>query len=378
MGLAVTISGLGNVLLPLAVSFLLRYYTASQTMLIMAALVLHCVPASLLLQPVLWHRVPVKEQAPLLPQEGDDALQTVPRRTRTATLTSVDVGNSLFAVADGDHDDQYQQRPPKLGRSVSQQRKTSDQIKEEDTNSLENISLTIRDDSSSDGNEEFDASAESQSPEQGQENKSCFGKIVDLFDLDLLTNPTYVITAAGIALAFCAEINFFLLTPVIFKELHGFDTYQIAKYQSSLATTDLIFRLLAPYIAEFLKLSNRSMYLISIVGLSLFRALVMIFLEYEYVMVMGLFLGMAKGVRTVFMPLILPAIVPLHRLPSAIGLSMLMKSIAFMTLGPVFGSIKDVTGSFVYVVVAINVVAMLTAVVWLTKDFCFKKKPTED
>jgi hypothetical protein len=65
---------------------------------------------------------------------------------------------------------------------------------------------------------------------------------VDFFDLDLLCMPNYVITAAGIAVAFCAEINFMLLTPVIFKELHKFSTFQIAKYQSCLAAVDIVFR----------------------------------------------------------------------------------------------------------------------------------------
>jgi len=128
------------------------------------------------------------------------------------------------------------------------------------------------------------------------------------------------------------------------------------------------FRLMSPYIGELLKLSNRTMYLASIIILSLCRArkiilyshiyyyfklnktfqfqvkkrnifpVIMSFLEYKYVMVIGMFLGMAKGVRTVFMPLILPSLVPLHRLPAAIGLLMVMKAIAFLTLGPLFGN----------------------------------------
>jgi hypothetical protein len=65
----------------------------------------------------------------------------------------------------------------------------------------------------------------------------------------------------------------------------------------------------------------------------------MIFLEYEYVVAIGMFLGMAKGLRTVFMPLILPSMVPLHRLPAAMGLLMVMKAIAFLVLGPIFGNL---------------------------------------
>jgi hypothetical protein len=41
------------------------------------------------------------------------------------------------------------------------------------------------------------------------------------------------------------------------------------------------------------------------------------------------------------------------------------------------GTIKDVTGSFVYVVIAINVLTMITAAVWLSKDLFCKEKPKE-
>ncbi|XP_059479595.1 monocarboxylate transporter 5-like [Neocloeon triangulifer] len=373
MGLAVTISGVGTVVMPLTVSFLLQHYTPGDTMLIVAALMLHCVPASLLLQPVLWHKIPAPEQTDAQKETKDVAQPLVVKRKRTTTLTSVDVGNSIFSVADGDHDDHSPKlsNRKKYGRSVSQQRQTSQNDCESGEDSIVTGSLKDFDDEQSlaDVKEE-----DENAPKMVEHKKTFFAKVVAFFDLDLLSNPAYVITSAGIALAFCAEINFFLLTPVIFKEVHGFDTYQIAKYQSSLAAVDLVFRLLAPYIGEFLKFSNRNMYLISIIQLSLFRALIMIFLDYEYVIAIGIFLGMAKGVRTVFMPLILPALVPLHKLPSAIGLLMVMKSIAFMTLGPVYGRIRDVTGSFIYVVIAINFFTMLTALIWLVKDYCCRKK----
>lgn len=114
MGLAMTISGLGTVLMPLTVSYLLQIYTPEQTMLIVAALMLHCVPASLLLQPVQWHMRPVPDQkhqiSPVPPVEH--------KRTRTVTVTSVDVGHSLFTVTD---EHQKETVPRALARSISLQ-----------------------------------------------------------------------------------------------------------------------------------------------------------------------------------------------------------------------------------------------------------------
>lgn len=111
MGLAMTISGLGTVLMPLTVSYLLQIYTPEQTMLIVAALMLHCVPASLLLQPVRWHMRPVPDQKLVPPVEH--------KRTRTLTVTSVDVGHSLFTTVTDEH--QKETGPRALARSISLQ-----------------------------------------------------------------------------------------------------------------------------------------------------------------------------------------------------------------------------------------------------------------
>ena len=116
MGLALTISGLGTVLMPLTVSYLLQIYTPDQTMLIVAALMLHCVPASLLLQPVRWHMRPVPDhQVTLKPP----VLQPLHKRKRTLTVTSVDVGHSLFTVTDGHQSENGVHRG--LARSISLQ-----------------------------------------------------------------------------------------------------------------------------------------------------------------------------------------------------------------------------------------------------------------
>jgi MFS family permease len=116
MGLALTISGLGTVLMPLTVSYLLQIYTPDQTMLIVAALMLHCVPASLLLQPVRWHMRPVPDQQ--IPLKPAPVVQPH-KRTRTLTVTSVDVGHSLFTVTDGHQNENRVHRG--LARSVSLQ-----------------------------------------------------------------------------------------------------------------------------------------------------------------------------------------------------------------------------------------------------------------
>lgn len=48
-------------------------------------------------------------------------------------------------------------------------------------------------------------------------------------------------------------------------------------------------------------------------------------------------IGLGKGLRTVFMALVIPSHVPLHRLPAASGLQLLFAGIFYFVMGPVVG-----------------------------------------
>lgn len=54
-------------------------------------------------------------------------------------------------------------------------------------------------------------------------------------------------------------------------------------------------------------------------------------------LIVGLGLGAAKGVRTVYMSLVIPSYVPLERLASASGIQMVTNGIILMCLGPIIG-----------------------------------------
>lgn len=54
-------------------------------------------------------------------------------------------------------------------------------------------------------------------------------------------------------------------------------------------------------------------------------------------LIVGLALGVAKGVRTVYMSLVIPSYVPLERLASASGIQMVTNGIILMVFGPIIG-----------------------------------------
>lgn len=59
--------------------------------------------------------------------------------------------------------------------------------------------------------------------------------------------------------------------------------------------------------------------------------------NYKSMLFVCVALGIAKGVRTVYMQLVIPSHVPLERLAAAGGLQMVVNGLVIMSLGPVVG-----------------------------------------
>lgn len=48
-------------------------------------------------------------------------------------------------------------------------------------------------------------------------------------------------------------------------------------------------------------------------------------------------IGMNKGLRTIFIALVIPSHVPLHKLPGATGIQLLFAGIFYLSVGPIIG-----------------------------------------
>lgn len=187
--------------------------------------------------------------------------------------------------------------------------------------------------------------------------------IVNIFDLDLLRDPIYLNMMLGLSIAIFAEINFSLLTPFILNDMN-YNTDQIASVMSALALTDIIFRFLAPYIGEAMKQPPRIMYMISLSLLIISRSFVFVVGTYTGMLIVGIMLGVAKGIRTVYMSLVIPEYIPIDRLASASGIQMVTNGMILMAAGPLLGWIRDVTGSYLRCIIIINMVTLTALCMW--------------
>ncbi|CAH2062937.1 unnamed protein product, partial [Iphiclides podalirius] len=98
--------------------------------------------------------------------------------------------------------------------------------------------------------------------------------------------------------------------------------------------------------------------------------------SYSVVLSVAVIIGFGKGLRTVFMALVIPTHVPLHKLPGATGIQLITAGIVYLALGPVVGWIKDNTTTAV-TLHCLNIFTWLTAISWGLEKYISSKRQNE-
>lgn len=163
-----------------------------------------------------------------------------------------------------------------------------------------------------------------------------WARFVRVFDLGLLSDKIYLNMMVGIAIAVFAEINFSLLTPFILNEFK-YTTDQIATFMSTLAVVDIFCRFASPFIGDFLKQPPRVMYMYALLMLIITRTGLLFARSYHEILYVAMGLGLAKGVRSVYMSLVVPSYIPLERLAAASGIQMVTNGIIILSMGSFVG-----------------------------------------
>ncbi|XP_016836818.1 uncharacterized protein LOC100115191 isoform X1 [Nasonia vitripennis] len=459
MGLAMTITGIGPIVIPYLVSFLLYEYGNERTMFILGGLSLNSLVGALLLHPIKWYAKPEKEtkedlsptiekdpdndefrknyvtqeSASLLGGSTEKCLFDVEndkirnrKISRTMTIYSTDFNDdntsiygfempismqngSLLDIRDlgtEQEDENTKNKEDKIkfqrqlsaGNDVAEFRRSSSfsemkarkfsigsrygdlgltkkvltECPEEEREFIKTNGDYLENKTNKSAVPAFTEIVKFSEPEvkipERPESliKRLFIAINKFFDLDLLRDPVYVNIMMGMSLAIFAEFNFSTLTPFILKDMHLTDG-DIAKVMSSVASTDLILRAVSPYIGEFLRKSPRMMYLVSLFLLIITRTGLLMVEQFYLIVVVAFGLGVAKGVRTVYMTLVIPSHVPLEKLANASSIQSLVNGFFLMVIGPCLGVIRDLTGSYVYCIILINGVTSITIIMWLSE-----------
>lgn len=444
MSLAVTLIGLGPIIVPQVTTFLISYYGFQGTILLYGAFSLHSLMGSMLLHPLKWHVKDVKQTKAVNEEssknendeknisfQDEESLQnsvmdlsnTV--RKRRTTVSSIDhnaeIGSiygidipyarqmsETLSVSLGEKEvDMYtivecgeaynQQSKPQfrnarfksmetinLGSSMKifeekPLEKYFGNIKDFEMNNydqksvMENDSLLQKSvtstvsDLKTDDNEKYS--------KKKSRIKIC-NALIELFDLDLLRDPIYLNLMLGMSVAIFAEINFSQLTPFILMDMK-LTTKQIASIMSTIASVDLVFRILAPFIGDWLQQPPKVMYLLSLCLLIISRTSLLFVNGFFSIITVAIGLGAAKGIRSVYMSLVIPSYVPIQRLPNASGIQMIVNGVIILTGGPMLGIIRDNVGNYTPCVITINCITAVTVIVWTLEIMITRRRKSK-
>ncbi|KAI4463683.1 monocarboxylate transporter [Holotrichia oblita] len=198
-------------------------------------------------------------------------------------------------------------------------------------------------------------------------------KLVMFFDLTLLKDYVYVNLMLGLTIANFVELNFSILTPFVLEEFH-FENFQIATFMSLLGATDVVCRFFIPFIADRMSWQNKSFFLLGVCCMAFGRIILVHTQSYSWSILVALIIGFGKGLRTVFIALVIPTHVPLEKLPAASGLHLVTSGIFFLLMGPVIGWIRDFVKDYVITIHILNILTYITAISWLAEKYITSRK----
>ncbi|ALC48711.1 CG8051 [Drosophila busckii] len=403
------VAGIGPIVCPYFATYMLEQFGVQGTTLLFAGASLHTIACSLIYQPVKWHVIKRSEDAeaptlaqveeqdehiiknvvepetPVLPRANDGwfgsraSLNSAGVRNRVNTWDKEHPGHvelkrlSSHGSAGGA---QRQQRSISLSHSIKEEQQL-EEPHHESLQQLEKYDLMWEQSPlqppqpSQPLTEKQQQQLEDEQEQARRKRLPFYKKIVIFFDLDLLRDITYVNLAVGITLINFVEINFAILTPFILDDL-GFDKSQIAFAMSLLGFFDLIIRFLIPLITAKLSWSNRTFFVVGILGMCFGRVLLSMTRNFYVMVAIFLWLGLNKAFRTVFWSLIIPSHVPLKRLPAAAGLQLLMSGTFSMMFGPIIGLVRDAT-SYAFTLNCLNALCAMAIFFWYLED-CIRSR----
>lgn len=222
---------------------------------------------------------------------------------------------------------------------------------------------------------ETDNSSIKENFEERDESAICriLHRIVNLYDFDLLRDPIYVNIMLGMSMAIFAEVNFSMLTPFILADME-MTTAKIANVMSIIAIVDLFSRGVSPFLGEWLRQPPRKMYMFSLFLLIISRMALIFINSFTSVLIVAVGLGMGKGIRSVYMTLVIPSYVPIQKLPGASGMQMLTNGLILICAGPILGVIRDNTGNYSICIILMNIVTAVTIFIWTIEMLLVRRK----
>ncbi|XP_072941886.1 uncharacterized protein [Epargyreus clarus] len=393
IGLGMSITGLGTIYMPLVMSALMYAFGWRYAVLILSAICLHSLLAACLLRPAKWYLKdpPQTEETEPLNKESsveliNGSITTSSKHTDVQSLPrleeSIDISlppPKSLSMHTLMNDASLQTRNavshPDLSKKTANTPLVDSRYKwweSQEINLGSSINIFNEPDNTKNLNIKHNNLLNGEA--QKEKTKGLLERFIDFFDLTLLGDPIFVNILFGLSIAACVETNFSLLLPIILNDMLKFETADIAKIMAVIGFSDTLFRVVSPFIGEWCHKPPRVMYMVSLIIIIFTRTIMLFTTSFTGMLFVALAMGVTKGVRTVYMNIIIPSYVPLERLPFASGIQMFFNGIVIITIGSLLGRIRDVSGSYRMPIVVLNFVTLITIISWSAEFLYFKIK----
>ncbi|XP_046748576.1 monocarboxylate transporter 9-like [Diprion similis] len=352
MGLTITLTGLGPILMPQLIVRFLNSYGTTGTILILAAIALHSFIGASLLRPLDTNiKISDVELVPVVP--GDPEAPSHDIETGNKTETANDLSRSAASAA------------PEEVKLVANLRGNENRDKQRhasvvDDNLMPRVETCMT------------------------YCRHILSKIAASLELDLLRNNHFLVIILGMGITLVSEYNFNSMIPLILSELANLTPPEVATVMSVQASADITGRLCVPLITQKFGWPSMNLYAVSLLGSILGRSVLATWSSsYTVIIASSVLLGIAKGTKAVFQALVVPDNVPLARLPAASGLLMVCNGVLSITLGPLIGLVHDKTHSYVGALHFTSALSLSCILLWIGEHVYnssrkTSKEPNED
>lgn len=136
---------------------------------------------------------------------------------------------------------------------------------------------------------------------------------------------------------------------------------------SVLASFDLISRLTCHFVTDRLKFSHRSTLMIGVLLLGITRSILAELTGYQSLIIACAFFGYFRALTTVNQVMTVSEFCAKwcpEKLSGALGLNMIIKGVAVITIGPLLGAIRDLTASYTLSLHSQNILLSIVMIVW--------------
>lgn len=302
VGISMAGTGVGQMVMPQVVRYLLDSYGYRGTILILGAMSLNGVVGALLFQPVEWNmRSVLSEESP---SEKTSLLGT--HRT----------------VSKGTH---YRQEPPSLSTCDKHMKKSNDAV-------FPSLSLSRT--------------------------------IANTLGLRMLNDFVFVHIIVGLALVYTCSIAFSMLYPFYLQADRGLDLTQTATCMSVLSGMDILARLTIPVVAKRLRMTSRATFLAGALLIALSRTVLVPQNAYLNILLGSALCGYIRAATVINQNLTISEYADAETLPAALGLNMVAKGLIVLSVGQFFGWVRDYTDSYGLCIYVQNAVILMVVLSW--------------